>query len=88
MNCVMATGLKYSNILFVRIEADGGNVVGEKLDVKSILSFLLFKEGGLFDSDHDGSLNAYERSMMDSVVYGEGSEEKSYMEDESDDFDS
>ncbi len=46
MNCVMATGLKYSNILFVRIEADGGNVVGEKLDVKSILSFLLFKEGG------------------------------------------
>jgi len=26
--------------------------------------------------------------MMDSVVYGEGSEEKSYMEDESDDFDS
>lgn len=46
MNCVMATGLKYSNILFVRIEANGGNVVGEKLDVKSIPSFLLFKEGG------------------------------------------
>lgn len=46
MNCVMATGLKYSNILFVRIEADGGNVVGEKLDVKRIPSFLLFKEGG------------------------------------------
>ena len=45
MNCVMATGLKYSNILFVRIEADGGN------------------------------------------VFGEDSDEKSYMEDESDDFD-
>ena len=45
MNYVMATGLKYSNILFVRIEADGGN------------------------------------------VFGEDSNEKSYMEDESDDFD-
>ena len=34
----------------------------------------------------DGSLNAYERSMMDSIVFGEDSEEKSYMEDESDDI--
>lgn len=40
---------KYSNILFVRIEADGDNVVGEKLDVKSIPSFLVFKEGALID---------------------------------------
>lgn len=40
---------KYSNILFVRIEADRGNVVGEKLDVKSIPSFLLFKEGAVID---------------------------------------
>ena len=39
-----------------------------------------------FDSDHDGSLNAYERSMMDSIVFGEDSDEKSYMEDESDDI--
>lgn len=39
------------------------------------------------DVDHDGSLNAYERSMMDSIVFGEDSDEKSYMEDEGDDFD-
>lgn len=55
--------------------------------LKAYFRFYCSKRG-LFDSDHDGSLNAYERSMMDSVVYGEGSEEKSYMEDESDDFDS
>lgn len=34
----------------------------------------------------DGSLNAYERSMMDSIVFGEDSDEKSYMEDKSDDI--
>ena len=55
--------------------------------LKAYFRFIV-QRGGVFDSDHDGSLNAYERSMMDSVVYGEGSEEKSYMEDESDDFDS
>lgn len=52
---------------------------------------MLGKDGRIydrsFDSDHDGSLNAYERSMMDSIVFGEDSDEKSYMEDESDDFD-
>ena len=51
---------------------------------------MLGKDGRIydrsFDSDHDGSLNAYERSMMDSIVFGEDSDEKSYMEDESDDI--
>lgn len=45
---------------------------------------MLGKDGRIydrsFDSDHDGSLNAYERSMMDSIVFGEDSDEKSYME--------
>lgn len=44
---------------------------------------MLGKDGRIydrsFDSDHDGSLNAYERSIMDSIVFGEDSEEKSYM---------
>ena len=51
---------------------------------------MLGKDGKIydssFDSDHDGSLNAYERSMMDSIVFGEDSDEKSYMEDDSDDI--
>ena len=51
---------------------------------------MLGKDGRIydsnFDSDHDGSLNAYERSMMDRIVFGEDSDEKSYMEDESDDI--
>ena len=51
---------------------------------------MLGKDGRIydrsFDSDHDESLNAYERSMMDSIVFGEDSDEKSYMEDESDDI--
>lgn len=38
---------KYSEILFVRIEADNDNVVGEKLDIKSIPSFLMYKDGAL-----------------------------------------
>lgn len=36
---------KYTQIQFVRIESDRDNVVGEKLDVKSIPSFVLFKDG-------------------------------------------
>lgn len=51
---------------------------------------MLGKDGRIydrsFDSDHDGSLNVYERSMMDSFVFGEDSDEKSYMEDKSDDI--
>ena len=51
---------------------------------------MLGKDGRIydrsFDRDHDGSLNAYERSMMDSIVFGEDCDEKSYMEDDSDDI--
>lgn len=36
---------KCTEIQFVRIESNMDNVVGEKMDVKSIPSFILYKDG-------------------------------------------
>ena len=40
---------KYEEILFVCVEADSSDIVGDRLDIKSIPSFLGYKESALLN---------------------------------------
>lgn len=40
---------KYEEIQFVRVEADSSNIVGDRLDIKSIPSFLVYNESTLLN---------------------------------------